>query len=248
MNSTIETILQHRSIRKFKAEKLGDEQINTIVDAASRASTSSYMMAFSIIGVKDQRKKKILAEISNQPYVQENGHLLLFCADLYRNSIHADDKQYESMLPNLENTEHFLVASIDAALAAQNAAIAAESLGLGICYIGSIRNNIQLVNDTFDLPQHVIPLFGLAIGVPNHSPETKPRLPKEAFYFEDNYVDKSKLGTELEEFDQTIKQYYENRSSNKRIDSWTKQMVRVLSNEKRTDVGPFIQSKQYNRR
>ncbi|WP_082234376.1 oxygen-insensitive NADPH nitroreductase [Halobacillus massiliensis] len=243
MNSTIATILNHRSIRKFKDTKLTEEQIHTIINAAQQASTSSYMMAYTIIGVTDEKKKEALAQVSGQPYVKNNGHLLVFCADLHRQTHSAEN--LEDMQENLENSEHFLVSAIDAALAAQNAALAAESMGLGICYLGSLRNNLAKVDKLLALPQHVIPLFGMAIGEPDHQPEIKPRLPLKAVYFENKYEDHEDA---IRSFDEQIKAYYQSRASNQRIDTWTEQMHRRFSNTIRMDVTDLVQKKGYNKR
>ena len=80
-----------------------------------------------------------------------------------------------------------MVALIDASLAAQNAAIAAESMGMGICYIGGIRNDLEAVSELLGLPDRVIPLFGLAVGYPEGNSDVKPRLPFQAIYHEDSY-------------------------------------------------------------
>lgn len=80
------------------------------------------------------------------------------------------------------------VSAIDTAITAQNAALAAESLGLGICYLGSILNARKYLNDKLNLPERVIPLFGMVIGVPDDQPEQKPRLPLQAVYFENEYL------------------------------------------------------------
>lgn len=245
MNNTIETILNHRSIRKFKDTPLTKEQLSTVLSAAQQASTSSYMMAYSIIGVTDPAKKTELAEITGQAYVKDNGHLLIFCADLHRHTLKASEEQYENMKPNLENSEHFLVSAIDAALAAQNAAIAAESMGLGICYIGSIRNQLERVDEILSLPNHVIPLFGMVLGVPAHSPDQKPRLPKEGIYFENEYKDHT---SELEAFDKEIASYYHTRSSNNRVDTWTDQMLRRFTTPMRMDVTDLVKKKGFNKR
>ncbi|MGU4777261.1 nitroreductase family protein, partial [Escherichia coli] len=85
MNPTIELLLNHRSIRKFKDEQLSSEQIQTIIASAQAAATSSHVQAYTIIGVTDREKKQKLAELAgNQAYVAENGHFFVFCADLYR--------------------------------------------------------------------------------------------------------------------------------------------------------------------
>ncbi|WP_345241311.1 oxygen-insensitive NADPH nitroreductase [Pontibacillus salipaludis] len=246
MNQTLETLLQHRSIRSFTDKVLTEEQIYTIVEAAQMASTSSYMQAYSIIGVTDQEKKEELADITGQSYVKDNGHLFIFCADLYRHQILASDLQKQDMIQNIENTEHFLVSSIDASLAAQNGAIAAESMGLGMCYIGSIRNNIERVDQLLQLPTHVIPLFGMVVGYPNKQTEQKPRLPKQVVYHVNTY--NKNQSDDLHTFDQTIQEYYKNRQQNTRLDSWTDQMIRRFSHPMRMDVSDFVRSKGFNKR
>ncbi|WP_226578083.1 oxygen-insensitive NADPH nitroreductase [Halobacillus litoralis] len=245
MNETIETILNHRSIRKFKDVKISDEQLDLILSSAQQASTSSYMMAYSIIGVTDEEKKAQLAEITGQAYVKNNSHLLIFCADLYRHTLQASEEQYEQMLANLENSEHFLVSAIDAALAAQNAALAAESMDLGICYIGSIRNQLDKVDEILSLPKHVLPLFGMVIGVPDHQPDKKPRLETKAIYFENEYNQDQK--DELQAFDKEIAAYYQSRKTNTRSDSWTDQMLRRFTNPMRMDVTGIVKKKGFNK-
>ncbi|UFU00852.1 oxygen-insensitive NADPH nitroreductase [Radiobacillus kanasensis] len=248
MNETIQTILGHRSIRKFKDRPLSEEEISVIVEAASRASTSSFMMAYSIIGVDDLDIKTQLAQVSGQPYVEQNGHLFVFCADLNKVSHLSSPEEKQLIEENLENTEHFLVSTIDAALAAQNACLAAEAIGLGAVFIGSLRNNIEKVDRLLELPKHVIPLFGLAVGEPNHDPQLKPRFPMEAYYFKNKYTDASSLTNVIEQFDDEVKDYYKNRPANKRLDEWSNQMIRKLSSPIRTDVTPFVQSKGFNKR
>ena len=97
--------------------------------------------------------------------MENNGHFFVFCADLYRHEI-ASEMENKDVSTSIESTEKFMVALIDAALAAQNAAVAAESLGLGICYIGGIRNHLDEVCELLKTPKRVVPLFGLAVGYP----------------------------------------------------------------------------------
>lgn len=246
MNETIQTILNHRTIRKFTNQKLSEEQIQLIVKAAQRASTSSYVMAYTIIGVTDEEKKKQLTSISGQPYVNENGHLFVFCADLYR--IYEQTSKNTIVQEGLQSTEQFIVATIDAALAAQNASIAAESMGLGICYLGSLRNDIRKTNDILQLPEYVIPLFGLAVGYPAKEYEQKPRLPLDVVYHENVYDTDSKKQQQLiKQFDEEISSYYSKRTENKRTDTWTDQMQRKYNKLIRMDVNEFVKDKNLNK-
>lgn len=246
MNQTIETILNHRSIRKFKAEAITDEQVNTIIKAAQQASTSSNVMAYTIIGISDNALKEELYKVSGHSHVKNNAHLLIFCGDLHRINQLANADESVSIEDNLESTEQFIVATIDASLAAQNATIAAESMGLGICYIGSLRNDINRVNELLELPNHVIPLFGLVVGYPDHQPDIKPRLPLEAVYHQNKYLPFYEQQKHIEAYDHEIKQYYQTRSSNTKIDTWSDQMVRKFSQPTRMDVSPFVKQKGLN--
>lgn len=105
MNDVISTILNHRSIRHFEDKPLTEEQIQTIVTCAQSAATSSFIQAYSIIGVKDKEKKKKLVELTgNQEYVEKNGHFFVFCADLYRHTI-IGEKEQKNVNPSIESTE-----------------------------------------------------------------------------------------------------------------------------------------------
>ncbi|MBT2737460.1 oxygen-insensitive NADPH nitroreductase [Bacillus sp. ISL-7] len=247
MNEVIKTILNHRSIRHFEDKPLADEQIKTIVTSAQAAATSSFIQAYSIIGVKDKEKKKKLAEIAgNQEYVEKNGHFFVFCADLYRHTI-IGEKEQKDVTPSIESTEKFMVALIDASLAAQNAAIAAESLGLGICYIGGIRNNLEEVKKLLKTPERVIPLFGLAVGVPTKLTDKKPRLPYEHVYHEDEYQQNSDVYlSQLQKYDELISSYYEERTNGKRKDRWTDQIATMLDRKSRMYMKEFVQTNKLN--
>ncbi|KUP08480.1 NADPH-dependent oxidoreductase [Bacillus coahuilensis p1.1.43] len=246
MNETIRTILEHRSIRHFSEDKLTKEDVKLLVQSAQAASTSSYIQAYSIIGVTDRQKKEKLAELAGgQQYVADNGHLFVFCADFYRHEEMA--KAYNlDVSESVESTEKFMVGVIDAALAAQNMSVAAESMGLGICYIGGIRNDLQGVSELLQLPHLVLPLFGLVVGHPTKETDQKPRLPLQHIYHENGYhLDHA---THLEEYDELISSYYHERTGGKRHDRWTEQITGMLSMPKRMYMKQFVESKGYNKR
>jgi FMN reductase (NADPH) len=213
-----------------------------IIQSAQAASTSSFIQAYSIIGITDQEKKKRLAEIvGNQPYVAENGHFFVFCADLFRHAV-IGELENQDVIPSLESTEKFIVAIVDASLAAQNAALAAESMGLGICYIGGIRNNLVEVKELLKIPERVLPLFGLAIGYPAKRNEKKPRLPLEHVYHENEYDSNQLVYTQqLESYNEKISLYYEERTGGKRKDRWTEQIANMLTGKSRMYMKEFVQ-------
>ncbi|SHE42263.1 FMN reductase (NADPH) [Seinonella peptonophila] len=249
LNRVIETILEHRSIRRYEDRQLSDQQIRIIIQAAQAASTSSNIQAYSIIGVKDHTRKKKLAELAgNQPYVEKNGHLLIFCADLYRHQQIGKQKAID-ISTSLESTEKFMVALIDASIAAQNAAIAAESMGLGICYIGGLRNQLKEVTEILQTPDYVIPLFGMTLGYPLHQSSQKPRLPIEHIYHEEVYqLDQKIFQEKMQEYDQIIQDYYRKRTNGKRMDTWTAQIANMLAHPKRLFMNEFVRKLGFNRK
>lgn len=246
MNTVIETIVNHRSIRSFEDKPLTREQIEIIVTSAQAASTSSYIQAYSIIGVTDREKKKKLAELAgNQSYVEENGHFFVFCADLYRHQV-IGEMEGKDVIPSIESTEKFMVALIDASLAAQNASLAAESLGLGICYIGGIRNHLEEVGKILQIPERVIPLFGLAVGVPKKVTDKKPRLPLAHVYHEEVY-NSDQYKEQLMDYNQVISSYYKERTDGKRTDTWTGQMANMLEKKSRLYMKEYVEGQKFNK-
>jgi FMN reductase (NADPH) len=247
MNQVIETILNHRSIRNFEERALSQKQIETIVECAQAASTSSFIQAYSIIGIKNPEMKKRLAEIAgNQTYVESNGHLFIFCADLHRHEVMAEMED-QDLTTSLQSTEKFMVGLIDASLAAQNAVVAAESMGLGACYIGGIRNNLEAVCDLLHIPDRVIPLFAVVVGYPQQQPDKKPRLPLHHVYHEETYQQNSETyKSQLQAYDKEISSYYLERTNGKRNDTWSEQMANMLKSPKRMYMKTFIEKKGFN--
>ncbi|MFE8696185.1 oxygen-insensitive NADPH nitroreductase [Cytobacillus sp. FJAT-53684] len=241
MNESIDLLLNHRSVRQFEDRPLTREQKETIVSCAQAASTSSFIQAYSIIGVTDKEKKRKLAELAGgQAYVEENGHFFVFCADLHRHEM-IGSMENKNVVPSIESTEKFMVALIDTALAAQNAAIAAESMSLGICYIGGIRNKLEDVCELLQIPSRVLPLFGLAVGYPAEMTEKKPRLPINHIYHENEYRQNEEEDQEqLEMYNQIISDYYLERTKGMRNDTWTSQMATMLEKQSRMYMKEFV--------
>lgn len=239
-NPVIETLLRHRSIRKFKDQPLTEEQIRLLIESAQAASTSSFTQSYSIIGVDDPDIKKQLRIISanNQFYVEHNGFFFVFVADQYRNQLIGRDHHEDTSV--LNTTQRLIVALGDASFAAQNMAVAAESMGLGICYIGSILNDINRTSELLQLPDHVFPLFGMAVGYPDQDPEKKPRLPHDIIYHRNHY-NRQPSKEVLDAYDQAVRHYYETRSGNSREDSWTGQIARGLGNPYRKALKPYLE-------
>ncbi|MET3547052.1 FMN reductase (NADPH) [Paenibacillus favisporus] len=229
MNEVIQLIRQHRSIRKFTNRPLTGEQIEAIVDAAQMAPTSAHMQPFSIIGVTDQELRKKIAEHSENPWIAECGYFFIFCADLHRIMLAAGPDQQEKMSRNLSYSYFYQTSVLSAALALQNANLAAQSMGLGAVIIGGINSALPELDEWLDLPDFVIPLVGLAVGVPDEFPEQKPRLPRSAVFFENQY-DRD-LKAQVEEYDREIGEYYGARTNNKQKANWSGKFISKLDRD-----------------
>lgn len=114
-------------------------------------------------------------------------------------------------------------------IALQNANLAAESMGLGTVIIGGINRALPDLDEWLDLPEYVIPLAGLAVGVPNENPEQKPRLPQDAVFFENQYD--HHLKEKVKRYDQETEEYYRNRTDNKKTTNWSQKMIDQLSQD-----------------
>lgn len=241
MNDTIKQLQAHRSIRKFKPDDVTEEQVGQILASAQAASTSSNLQAYSVIGVRNADRKRQLAELAGgQRYVEECPLFLVWCADWHRAReavrLHGGDSGLELH----HNVETFMVATIDAALAAQNAAAAAESLGLGIVFIGGLRNQLRQVIELLQLPELVYPVFGMCIGVPDQSPTPRPRLPMRAVYHEEHYRT-SGVVAGIREYDETLGQYYAGRAGGSKQSAWSGELAARLRPERlRPDLYDII--------
>lgn len=227
MNQTIEVMLNHKSIRKFKDKKIDKETINTLVDVARHTSTSNFMQSYSIISVNNIEKKQAIANISNQQYIAESGHLFIMVVDQNRNMQIAKENNQDTEV--LASFDRFLIGASDALLASQNILTAAESLGLGGVVLGSILNQVDQLVDILELPEYVFPILGIAIGYPDQEPQLKPRLPQSIMHFEDSYKVQENIIQDLKIYDEVVHQYYDLRNENTRVEKFTKQITQGMN-------------------
>ena len=235
----------HRSIRAFVDEPLDDDVVADIVRSGLSAATSSNLQATTVIRVRDTDKRRRISEVAGgQQQILTAGAFMVWCADLARTR-KACEMAGGTMTSGM--TEQFIIATVDVALAAQNAVVAAEAQGLGICYIGAIRNDPQTVADLLELPDHVYPVFGLCIGVPAQDPEVKPRLPIEVVLKDDVYRDD---GDEerIAAYDETMRAYYRTRSGGTKDSSWTEEMARLVDGERRPHMREFLAKRGFELR
>ena len=198
---TIDLIHKHSSVRRYKPDPVPAAIIETIIAAGQRASTSNNLQTYSVIAVTESSKREQLAELcGNQKHIGEAPVFLAWCADLARLDRACQLRGYTQVTQYIEN---FLLAAVDTVIAAQTAALAAESLGLGICYIGYIRNDPQKVIELLGLPRLVFPITGMTVGWPAADQKIRPRLPLRAVLHWERY-DRTAEDEALNEYDRVM--------------------------------------------
>ena len=242
MNDVIKLLKSHRSIRKYSDRPVSQDLVETLVETGQCAATSSFTQACTVIQVKNPETRMKLCECAaGQEYVKEAPVFLVFCADMKRHQL-ACDLHEKPMLSGF--TELFLMVSIDCGIFAQNVVVSAESLGLGSCYIGAIRNKIGEVDEILGLPDLVYPVFGLCLGYPAQDPEPKPRLPLPVVLKQERYEDASDTDI-IRKYDNTVRHYYDTRTGGTSENSWSEQIYEKLGKEARPHMLSFLQSKGF---
>lgn len=230
-NEHLALLLSHRSVRGYLSDPLPADTLTILMAAAQSAATSSNLQSWSLIAITDPAKKAAFAEIaSNQKHIEQCPLFLIWLADLSRHERLAHEEGVT--LDVLPLTESFLVAAIDAGLAAQNATVAAESLGLATVYIGALRNDPEKVAELLNLPAGCMAVFGLCVGyaADGAAGEVKPRLPQEAVLFHDTYHidEESKLRHAYDQRMTTFSKRHEMQA-----DSWTERVIRRMQSTER---------------
>ncbi len=208
-NAVIEAMLQHRSVRAFSPEPIAPGTLELLVAAAQSAPTSSNLQTWSVVAAEDPARRERLSQLaSNQGFIRQAPLFLAWVADLSR--IGRLGEVHGRQLEGLEFLEMFMVALVDAALAAQNALVAAESLGLGTVYVGALRNHPDAVAAELGLPANAFAAFGLAIGHPDSAVPTavKPRLPQALVLHREQYGAEGEAG-HFQSYDAVLEEFSE---------------------------------------
>ncbi len=231
-NATIDQQVNHRSIRKFKDQQLTEEQLTTLYTVFQHTATSLFMQNATLLHITNETKRAKIRELCGQKYVGAQGDLFIFVVDLYRNQ--QIRRQLGKDDGRLHTTDIFFQGLDDTLLAWQNVANAVESMGLGYVPLGTINDHPLAMLDILDLPKLTFPALGMQVGVPDQEPQLKPRLPLEFTTFENEYPRDFAVDS-LKDYDQVVTTYYDLRDTNKRIDSFTKQITGGKLNTKAID-------------
>ncbi len=170
-NEVIDTLLAHKSIRKYKSEMPSDEMLETVIKTGQQAPFAS--QAYSILLSRDTRKNQF-----NAPW------LFYFCVDIHKFELIMKKRGWKRIM----NDFFVLLLSIeDVSYVAQNMVIAGRSLGLGSCFLGYAPYHAKTIKKQFELPEHIFPVVGLTMGFSDEEPEKRPRYPLDFVLFEDKY-------------------------------------------------------------
>lgn len=210
-NATVDTLLERRSIRKFKPKPLPDDVVETLETVAQHAASSQFLNDWSAIRVTEPATKKRLAEIGGQPYI----------AIAARKGVEVASDAF-----TLNGSYRFTQAQNDAVLALHAMETAAYSLGLGCVILGSLLNDVPALIDLLNLPEYTYPVLGIAIGKPDQEPAIKPRMPRSMQFFENEYpISDEKLLSGLDSFDAEVHKYYDLRDTERPVDAFSDQIA-----------------------
>ena len=178
MNEVIRQLKERKSVRVFTDQAIPPEAVSDILDSAVNAPTAGNQQLYTIINITDPHLKAQLAiTCDNQPFIADAALVLVFCADCR--------KWYKAFsdygcAPRDPGVGDLLLAVSDANIAAQNAVVAAHSLGIGSCYIGDIMENAEQQRDLLSLPPYVFPAAMLVFGYPTAQQLNRPKPPRSA--------------------------------------------------------------------
>ncbi|MCU4754010.1 nitroreductase family protein [Halobacteria archaeon AArc-curdl1] len=186
----VDSLCRRATVRRFDPDgNIPPEELRAIIDAGRKAPTSGTTQAYSFLWLRNPETRARVHELCNRgsQQVEDASHFLLVCIDVRRNARLLDHRGEAFHLPREMG---LLEGAIDAALAAQQTMVAAESRGYGVCPIGNILNGIYEITEELEIPEGVLPIFGLCIGIPRDQPrENCPRVPLEAVLHEETYDD-----------------------------------------------------------
>ena len=227
-DAVLANLLAHKSVRQYQAKELPPGTLEWLIAAGQSAATSSNLQTWSVVALQEPEHKTRAAELcGDQEFIRQAPLFLVFCADLARLTLVSE----QAGLPGegLDYLEMFVMATIDASLAAQNVAIAAEAQGLGICYVGAARNKPRELTELLNLPPRVFALFGMTIGWPTEekAATVKPRLPQSAVLHHEMYGMENQADG-IARYEETMRQFYESQGMTAQGD-WSPRSARRVA-------------------
>ena len=173
MNEVLRQLHERKSVRVYEDRPIEAEVKQAILEAAIQAPSAGNMALYTILDITDaEMKQKLSVSCDNQPFIATAPMVLIFCADYRRWYDVFCDHVQEVRKPSMGD---LFLAQADTLIAAQNAVVAAHSLGLGSCYIGDITENFEYHRELLKLPKYVVPAGMLCIGYPTEQQQNRPK-------------------------------------------------------------------------
>lgn len=244
-NRVRDLLRAHRSIRSFTDEPIDEKTLCDLVEAGTRASTSSNMQPYTVISITDpELKAKVAVCCADQKQIHESAAFLAFCADLHK--LRLACRRHDAPADATGLAEALLISVVDTALVMQNVAVAAESMGYGICMIGAMRNQPDEVARLLRLPDHVFGLAGMCIGRPADNGDVKPRIGLDATLHVNGYRSDEELEALMSEYDDRQSAWYAKRGIHTTDARWTAVMAQRLPGvAKRAGLDRFLKERGF---
>jgi FMN reductase [NAD(P)H] len=186
-NDTIRLLMERASCRNFSPRQISGEVMRRILDCGAHAATGGNLQPYSVIVVESKATNRKLAAMCHQPFIGQAPANLLFCIDLHRLERWA--KLMGAPYTARDSFRHFWISFQDTIIAAQNSCTAADALGLGSCYIGTIMESLPTVRVLFALPAGVLPVVLLTVGYPKSNPQPRRKLGPKVIAHDEKYHD-----------------------------------------------------------
>ncbi len=211
-NEVIKSLYERKSVRVFTDEEISREDKNSILQAALQAPSAGCQLLYTILDITDESKKEKLAVLcDNQLFMTKAKMMLIFCADCRKWLTFYEEA---GLTPRAPGAGDLLLAVEDALIAAQNAVTAAESLGIGSCYIGDVMENAEEMKTLLQLPRYVYPACLLVFGYPTKQQKTRKK--PERFRLSDIVCENSYQDKESAQ----IREMFADRTDVKTYDEW----------------------------
>lgn len=247
MKTVKETLLERTSVRRYEREAIPQETMDFIYEAIRNTPTSYNGQQFSVIDIDDQKLKEELYAITGQKQLKTCNRLLIFCSDYNKISMLAEKKGI-AMPAFTDTMDGVTIGIIDAALAMMSAVAAAQSEGLGSNCIGYLRTaNPAKIAELLKLPKGVFVVCGLALGIPREQPDLKPKQPHDLVFFKNAYrQDKDKMVSEMEEYDEVVKQYNRTRAGGTTDNDWVAHIINYYDHAMNYRILDYLRDQGYN--
>lgn len=243
MNTIIQHLKNHRSIRAFQDREIPEDWIQAVLESAQAAPSFLNGQQVTFVDVRDKSRKDHVARLcGDQDWIRQAPVFFVLCMDFHRADRALEGLGQEQRASG--GVDALLVGAVDAGLYLANAGAAAESLGLGYVPIGGVRKNAAELAEFLGLPPLVFPVVGMALGFPAENPDLKPRLPLAALHHRERYQAET-LMESIDDYNGVMKDYMMKRSGGKKDQNWSQRLADMYTKEYYPGVRPALEKQGF---